>query len=148
MSAELRPGDDHSPRSAAVVLEITHATLGGLVPDFSAAAEVSHRARANGTAVHIDGARLFNAPGRLRDPGRALGGSGRHRHVLLLQGSWRPAGAGEASAFVGSLARNGVRAKTYGGRWVRLVTHKDVSDEDLHAALAAVERTVRHVLRS
>ncbi|MFD4973539.1 threonine aldolase family protein [Streptomyces sp. NPDC058424] len=61
MSAELWPGDDHSPRSAAVVLEITHATLGGLVPDFSAAAEVSHRARANGTAVHIDGARLFNA---------------------------------------------------------------------------------------
>lgn len=75
LSAALRPGDDHSPRSAAVALEITHAT-------------------------------------------------------------------------VGSLARNGVRAKTYGGRWVRLVTHKDVSDEDLHAALAAIERTVRHVLRS
>ncbi|MFB7113922.1 hypothetical protein [Streptomyces sp. NPDC056190] len=54
----------------------------------------------------------------------------------------------EASAFVGNLARNGVRAKTYGGRWVRLVTHKDMSDEDLHAALAAIEWTVRHVLRS
>ncbi|MFB6961285.1 hypothetical protein ACFCYB_30835 [Streptomyces sp. NPDC056309] len=53
----------------------------------------------------------------------------------------------EASALVGSLARDGVRAETHGGRWIRLVTHMGVSDEDLQVALAAIERTVRHVLR-
>ena len=55
------PGNIHFPRTALVCLENTHNRCGGGVldsEDTGALAEVAHR---NGAAVHIDGARIFNA---------------------------------------------------------------------------------------
>ncbi len=60
--AALRPvDDDHQPLSAAVMIENTHNSHGGVVwslPDLQCLAEA---ARSHGLAVHLDGARIFNA---------------------------------------------------------------------------------------
>src|SRR5580658_2426733 len=60
--AVLRPrNDDHQPLSAAVVIENTHNRHGGTawpVADLRQAGEIAH---AHGMAVHMDGARIFNA---------------------------------------------------------------------------------------
>jgi threonine aldolase len=60
--AALRPGDDdHQPLSAAVMIENTHNWHGGVawsVPDLRQLSETAH---AHGLAVHLDGARVFNA---------------------------------------------------------------------------------------
>lgn len=61
LAAAIRPGDDHGPRTAAVVVEITHTFLGGTVPDFAAVQALTEICREAGVAVHLDGARLFNA---------------------------------------------------------------------------------------
>ena len=60
-SAIRAPGNIHFPRTALVCLENTHNRCGGGVldsEDTGALAEVAHR---HGVAVHIDGARIFNA---------------------------------------------------------------------------------------
>jgi threonine aldolase len=60
--AAVRPrNDDHQPISAAVVIENTHNRHGGgawPLPDLRRAGETAH---AHGLAVHMDGARIFNA---------------------------------------------------------------------------------------
>jgi threonine aldolase len=60
--AVLRPRNDvHQPLSAAVVIENTHNRHGGLawpLADLRRAGETAH---AHGLAVHMDGARIFNA---------------------------------------------------------------------------------------
>jgi len=60
--AALRPtDDDHQPLSAAVMIENTHNAHGGVawsLPDLQGLAET---ARSHGLAVHLDGARIFNA---------------------------------------------------------------------------------------
>ncbi|HEX2240481.1 MAG TPA: threonine aldolase family protein, partial [Actinomycetota bacterium] len=57
----LRPGDDHSSRSAVVALENTHNAAGGRVFPLEEAQTIAMLARARGAAVHLDGARIFNA---------------------------------------------------------------------------------------
>jgi len=60
--AALRPrNDDHQPVSAAVVIENTHNRHGGLAWPLADLRRVGETARAHGLAVHMDGARLFNA---------------------------------------------------------------------------------------
>jgi threonine aldolase len=60
--AVLRPDSDvHQPLSAALVIENTHNRHGGTVwpvADLRKAGEIAH---AHGVAVHMDGARIFNA---------------------------------------------------------------------------------------
>ncbi len=59
--AAIRGQDIHSPRSRMLVIENTQNRAGGtvwLLPDL---ASVANAARESGLAVHIDGARLFNA---------------------------------------------------------------------------------------
>lgn len=227
LNAALRPGDDHSPRSAAVVLEITHATLGGIVPSFDEAARVSALARAAGAAVHLDGARLFNAAvasglpasawasladtvsvcfskglgapagamivgtadvvERARWVRKRLGGAMRQTGVLaaaarvgleagvdllvedhrlakiLASGvadllpnaldpdevhtnivQFPPHGSRmSAVELVTRLADQGVRAKAYGGREVRFVTHRDLGEGDIWVALNALRTVLR-----
>jgi threonine aldolase len=55
------PGNDHYPRSRLICLENTHNRCGGavLVPAFMA--QVRALADRHGLAVHLDGARIFNA---------------------------------------------------------------------------------------
>jgi len=60
--AALRPrNDDHQPISAAVVIENTHNRHGGLAWPLTDLRRVGETARAHGLAVHMDGARIFNA---------------------------------------------------------------------------------------
>lgn len=60
--AALRPvDDDHQPLSAAVMVENTHNWHGGVVWSLEELRLLSQTARSNGLAVHLDGARIFNA---------------------------------------------------------------------------------------
>lgn len=57
----LRPGNMHNPRSAVVAIENTHNAAGGKIFPIDEARAVSKVAHEAGAAVHLDGARLFNA---------------------------------------------------------------------------------------
>ncbi len=59
--ASIRNRDIHSPMSRLVVIENTHNRGGGSVWPLAQAKRVADAARAHGLAVHIDGARLWNA---------------------------------------------------------------------------------------
>jgi len=58
---KVRPDDGHQVRTRLVCLENTHNRGGGRVHPIGQVAEISKWARANGLAVHLDGARLWNA---------------------------------------------------------------------------------------
>lgn len=57
----LRPGNMHNPRSAVVAIENTHNAAGGRIFPIEEARAVSKVAHDAGAAVHLDGARIFNA---------------------------------------------------------------------------------------
>ena len=57
----IRTEDDHHPRTAAVTFEDTHNYHGGVAWPLEALRAASDEAHRNGLAVHLDGARLFNA---------------------------------------------------------------------------------------
>jgi threonine aldolase len=57
----IRPDDGHYVRTRLICLENTHNRGGGRVQSIDQIAEVSAWARSNGLAMHLDGARLFNA---------------------------------------------------------------------------------------
>lgn len=57
----LRPGNMHNPRSAVVAMENTHNAAGGRIFPIDEARAVSKIAHDGGAAVHLDGARIFNA---------------------------------------------------------------------------------------
>lgn len=60
--AALRPRSDaHQPLSAAVVVENTHNRHGGVAWPLPDLQRLGETARAHGLAVHMDGARIFNA---------------------------------------------------------------------------------------
>jgi threonine aldolase len=61
LEAAIRPDDPHYPRTRLICLENTHNRCGGtvLTPEYTDA--VGELARRHGLAVHLDGARLFNA---------------------------------------------------------------------------------------
>ncbi len=57
----LRAGNMHNPRSSVVAIENTHNAAGGRIFPIEEARAVSKVAHDAGAAVHLDGARLFNA---------------------------------------------------------------------------------------
>ena len=60
--AAFRPkDDDHQPLSAAVMIENTHNWHGGAAWSVQDLQRVAETARSHGLAVHLDGARIFNA---------------------------------------------------------------------------------------
>jgi threonine aldolase len=61
LEGKIRPDDGHYVRTRLVCLENTHNRGGGRVYPLGQVAEISAWARANGLAMHLDGARLFNA---------------------------------------------------------------------------------------
>ncbi|MGH2737064.1 MAG: threonine aldolase family protein [Actinomycetota bacterium] len=70
VAATLRPGNEHNPRSAVVAIENTHNGAGGRVFPIEEARAVSKMARERGAAVHLDGARIFNAQVAAEVPAR------------------------------------------------------------------------------
>ncbi|MDQ3958011.1 MAG: aminotransferase class I/II-fold pyridoxal phosphate-dependent enzyme [Actinomycetota bacterium] len=61
VEAAIRPGSEHNPRTAVVAIENTHNTAGGRVFPLETARAISETCRRRGAALHLDGARLFNA---------------------------------------------------------------------------------------
>lgn len=61
LADKLHPDDMHSVRSRLVCLENTHNRGGGVVYPLKTVAAVSAWARENGLAMHLDGARVWNA---------------------------------------------------------------------------------------
>ena len=59
--AMIRPSAPYGPRTAAIFLENTHNICNGSALSASYTAQVAEIARAAGAALHIDGARIFNA---------------------------------------------------------------------------------------
>jgi len=59
--AAVRPRNDHFPRSRLLVLENSHNMAGGRVASPARMQALAAAARAAGMAVHVDGARLYNA---------------------------------------------------------------------------------------
>jgi threonine aldolase len=60
--AQVRPGDDwHVTATAAIAVENTHNRGGGLVQPLAELRKLWDWSRGAGVAVHLDGARLFNA---------------------------------------------------------------------------------------
>jgi threonine aldolase len=66
----LRPGNMHNPRSAVVAMENTHNAAGGRIFPIEEARAVSKVAHDAGAAVHMDGARIFNAQAATGVPAR------------------------------------------------------------------------------
>jgi threonine aldolase len=61
LAAAIRPRTDYYPRSSLVVVENTHNAAGGRVFPQAEIARIAEVARAHGLALHLDGARLWNA---------------------------------------------------------------------------------------
>jgi threonine aldolase len=57
----IRPPNIHAPRNTLVAVESSHNRGGGTVYPLETLREIRRIATANGMAVHLDGARLFNA---------------------------------------------------------------------------------------
>ena len=61
VAALIRPGSEHNPRTAVVAMENTHNSAGGRVFPIDEARGIAKVCRERSVAVHLDGARLFNA---------------------------------------------------------------------------------------
>lgn len=57
----IRPGSEHNPRTAVVAIENTHNSAGGRVFPLDEAQAIAKVCREREVAVHLDGARIFNA---------------------------------------------------------------------------------------
>ncbi len=61
LDGKIRPDDQHAVRTRLVCLENTHNRGGGTVYPLETVRAISRWAKANGLAMHLDGARLWNA---------------------------------------------------------------------------------------
>ena len=61
VAAAIRQGTEHNPHTAVVAIENTHNSAGGRVFPLDEASAISKICRENSVAMHLDGARLFNA---------------------------------------------------------------------------------------
>ena len=61
VAAAIRKGTEHNPHTAVVAFENTHNSAGGKVFPLDDAQAISKICRENDVAVHLDGARIFNA---------------------------------------------------------------------------------------
>jgi threonine aldolase len=72
IEAAIRPDDAHAPVTRLICLENTHNRCGGTCQGAEYTRRVGEFARQRGIAVHLDGARLFNAAAALGVPARDL----------------------------------------------------------------------------
>ncbi len=100
----IKPPQYHFPRSSLVVVENTHNRAGGRVFPQAEVVRVAEAARAQGLAVHLDGARIWNASLASGVALEVLAAPFDTLNVCFSKGLGAPVG----SAFVGS--REHVRA--------------------------------------
>ena len=72
IAAAVKPADYHRPRTRLLCIENTHNASSGRALDVAQTAAMTGAARAAGLAVHLDGARLFNAAVALQVPAADL----------------------------------------------------------------------------
>lgn len=70
VASAIRVGNEHNPHTAIVAMENTHNAAGGGVFPLDEARAVSKVCRERGVALHLDGARLFNAQAATGTPAR------------------------------------------------------------------------------
>lgn len=93
VEAAVREENIHFPRTALVCLENTHNRAGGTVvplDNMAAVADVAHR---HGAAVHLDGARLFNAATALGVPAARVAAPADSVMFALSKGLAAPVGS-------------------------------------------------------
>jgi len=100
----IRPKAEHLPQSSLIVVENTHNLGGGRVFPKAECERLAEAARARGLALHMDGARLWNAAVATGIPAHELAAPFDTVSVCFSKGLGAPVG----SAFVGS--REHVRA--------------------------------------
>ena len=61
VAGAVRKGSEHNPHTAVVAIENTHNAAGGKIFPLDEARAISKICRDNDVAMHIDGARIFNA---------------------------------------------------------------------------------------
>src|SRR5689334_327005 len=100
--AQVRPkGDWHLTPTAAIAVENTHNRGGGIVQPLDELQKLWQWSREAGVAVHLDGARLFNASIAAGVPMSVYGGLADTASVCLSKGLGAPVG----SVLVGSAGR-------------------------------------------
>ncbi len=108
VEAAVRGDNVHFPRSRLVCLENTHNRCGGAALTPEQMRSVAAVARAHGLAVHLDGARIFNAAVALGVPASALAAEVDSVTFCLSKGLSAPVGAVicASQAFIGEARRN------------------------------------------
>jgi len=87
------PDDLHQPRTRLICLENTHNRCGGIAVSVEYMASVSEIAKRHGLAVHLDGARLFNAAESLNAEPREICAQVDSVMVCLSKGLGAPIGS-------------------------------------------------------
>ncbi len=93
VEATIRGQNIHFPRTALVCLENTHNRCGGAVITAEETAQVAQLARRYGAAVHLDGARIFNAAVALGVPAAQLAAEVDSVTFCLSKGLSAPVGS-------------------------------------------------------
>ena len=93
LAATIRGQNIHMPRTALVCLENTHNRCGGAVLTPEQTAEIAALAHRHGAAVHLDGARIFNAAVALGVPAADLAAEADSITFCLSKGLSAPVGS-------------------------------------------------------
>jgi threonine aldolase len=93
LAKAVRPANIHHPRPRLVCLENTHNRAGGAALDVSRVDPVIKTAHNLGLAVHVDGARLFNAATALNVPADRLVRDADSVSICLSKGLGAPVGS-------------------------------------------------------
>ncbi len=114
VEAAIRPRGEHFPRTGAVEMENTHNRCGGTIWSVEQMRAVAEVARGHGIAVHLDGARLWNAHVATGTPLDAYAAQADSVSVCFSKGLGAPVGSALAgsTAFIEEARRN---RKLYGG---------------------------------
>ncbi len=89
----IRAPNIHAPRNSLVAVESSHNRGGGTVYPLETLREIRRIATANGLAVHLDGARLFNASVATGTPARELAAQADSVTFCLSKGLGAPVGS-------------------------------------------------------
>jgi threonine aldolase len=93
LEGAIRPPGDHMTRTRLVCLENTHNRCGGRVHPIDKVREISRWARKHGLAMHLDGARLWNAVVATGIPARTWADEFDTVSVCFSKGLGTPAGS-------------------------------------------------------
>lgn len=154
LEAVIKPREYHFPRTSVVVVENTHNRAGGRVFPQADVLTIAERARSAGLALHLDGARIWNAAAATSRPVAELAAPFDTVSVCFSKGLGAPVGSalcGRASLLTearrmrkmlgGGMRQAGVLAA---GALYALEHHRERVIDD-HAAARRVASIVREV---